>query len=109
MVPVLDEPSARMRLWSASAFDQIDGGITLHSVAAICCTVWRHNTVPMAELIVIGSPDKLPQNMPRVLLRLVLQPELWTHHSSFPPAHQSGLCASFSCRGLHDAERISLD
>jgi hypothetical protein len=27
-------PPARMRLWSASAFDQIDGGITLHGVAA---------------------------------------------------------------------------
>jgi hypothetical protein len=27
-------PPARMRLWSASAFDQIDGGITLQRVAA---------------------------------------------------------------------------
>jgi hypothetical protein len=26
-------PPARMRLWSASAFDQIDGGITLQRVA----------------------------------------------------------------------------
>ena len=27
-------PPARMRLWSASAFDQIDGGIALQRVAA---------------------------------------------------------------------------
>jgi hypothetical protein len=27
-------PPARMRLWSASAWDQIDGGITLYSVVA---------------------------------------------------------------------------
>lgn len=29
----------------SQAFDQIDGGITLHSVAASCCTAWQVNAV----------------------------------------------------------------
>jgi hypothetical protein len=48
-------PFGADEILDSPAFDQISGGITLHSVAAFCCTVWRVNVVGVAELVVFST------------------------------------------------------